>query len=230
MTSAELDAINDHAQVEWDNYTALNTLDGGTLPITDAITSWSVVRYENGSLFGKELAKNLSASTKTLIDYTATKGKTYKYAIIPTTANSSYYVSTNDATVDYFDWILIDTVTYASFNLQLNVESGTLQQNTSTSEYIGFTKYPAISESSVNYMSGSIRCLFGNMINNSLVDNTDLYDSFCEFITSGHLKLLKDRKGSCWKVYTRNLSSQYMDAIAQQIRTINFDFIEVEAV
>lgn len=200
MTDTMLDAITP-VNYTWDTTMNLyaefnNNLQAGSLQTSGIITAWNIFRYCCGSSSPTTIALGLDGSETAITDYTALRNQQYYYKIFPITSTAVVSsLESNVVTPCYNSWILLDETSGVSFNFDLNVESGVMTQNTSVSEYVGFTQYPAISQSAQNYMSTQINAYLGYMENDELIDTIDLYDLLITFVSNGNVKILKDRKG-----------------------------------
>jgi hypothetical protein len=237
MTDAELDALTPTDFYTWNTDTLLyaeftNNLQAGALMVNSTIDSWEILRYETDSTYPVTLETALDGAETSLTDYTPILGKTYYYKILPVTSGAVVSaIQSNTVTVDYDNWILIDSVTGDSFYFTIGLESGDRPQVTFVTEYNGFTETPAVFQAPANYMTGQIKCYLGYMdTNDEYIDTPDYYNLLKAFIVNGNEKYLKDRKGNIWRVATKSLVGSFDDKIGEQPTTISFSYTEVGAV
>lgn len=231
----------------WDTDTFLlapfdNTLNGGNVTsITDKILYWQVYRREANDVTLQFLAR-IPASQYSLYDFGVVNNTGYQYILFAETETSisaplqqEGYVDTN-----WWNWSLTgltksgsDTNVYYAdtkniwlFDTQL--ESSALQQNLDKYTIENFTQFPKIASGEKNYMSGSITAFLSNPYNSQYEDTVEQYNNFTKFIANENPKLLKDRKGNGWIVATINNSMEYVDASAEQITNVAFEFVQLD--
>lgn len=234
MTTDELDAL-DPVNHAWDVSTVLNaefnnSLQGGALLTAGTITSWNLYRYISGETYPDLTVIGIDGSQTQFVDYTAVKNEQYYYAISPLMASAVVAsLQSNVVSPCYESWILIDSVTGQSLILNLNLESGDIKQNHPTQLYEGFAEFPAVSESVLNYKSSQIIAFLGyvDQKTGQYVETINDYNLVCNFITNGHEKLIKDRKGNILRVRTYDLSAKTQDQIGEQPKIITFSYVQV---
>lgn len=180
-----------------------------------------------------------------MTDYGVTNNKTYKYYIFKEDESAiSEAVVSNDVSTCWWDWSLIDIIPSTSekglyyttgdiWKFNLNISSAAKTQTLNNTTYNNLTRFPKISSGKLNYSTGSLTCLLGNVqkTTNSLVEYIEpntMLDEWNEFCADGNIKLLKDRKGNAMLVMITGTSSQTDDVTREQTNTITFSWVEVE--
>lgn len=180
-----------------------------------------------------------------MTDYGVTNNKTYKYYIFKEDESAiSEAVVSNDVSTCWWDWSLIDIIPSTSekglyyttgdiWKFNLNILSAAKTQTLNNTTYNNLTRFPKVSSGKLNYSTGSLTCLLGNVqkTTSSLVEYIEpntMLDEWNEFCADGNMKLLKDRKGNAMLVMVTGTSSQTDDVTREQTNTITFSWVEVE--
>lgn len=180
-----------------------------------------------------------------MTDYGVTNNKTYKYYIFKEDESAiSEAVVSNDVSTCWWDWSLIDIIPSTSekglyyttgdiWKFNLNISSAAKTQTLNNTTYNNLTRFPKVSSGKLNYSTGSLTCLLGNVqkTTSSLVEYIEpntMLDEWNEFCADGNMKLLKDRKGNAMLVMVTGTSSQTDDVTREQTNTITFSWVEVE--
>lgn len=181
-----------------------------------------------------------------ITDFNVVNDTTYKYYIFKEDESAiSEAVISNDITTCWWDWSLVDLIPspteknlyYANSNkiwkFNLNVSSSARTQNLNNTTYNNLTRFPKVSSGKLNYSSGSLTCLLGDVqkVNDnslSYVEPATMLDEWNDFCANGNIKLLKDRKGNAMLVMINGTSSQIDDVTREQVNTITFDWVQVD--
>ena len=232
---------------KWDANTFLlalfnNTLNGGNVTsVGDKILYWQVYKRKKGEATLRFLAR-VPASQYALYDFNAVNNAEYQYILFAETAEyiSAPLQQDGYTVTSWWNWSLTkltksetdDKIYYAdSKNVWLfdtEVQSSALQQNLDKATIENFTQFPKISTGKKNYLTGSISAFLSNPYNARYEDTIEQYNAFIDFIADENPKLLKDRKGNGWIVDTTSNQMQYNDVTAEQITTVNFDFVQLD--
>lgn len=232
---------------KWDANTFLltlfnNTLNGGNVTsVGDKILYWQVYKRKRGEATLRFLAR-VPASQYALYDFNAVNNAEYQYILFAETAEyiSAPLQQDGYTITSWWNWSLTkltksetdDKIYYAdSKNVWLfdtEVQSSALQQNLDKATIENFTQFPKISTGKKNYLTGSISAFLSNPHNARYEDTIEQYNTFIDFIADENPKLLKDRKGNGWIVDTTSNQMQYNDVTAEQITTVNFDFVQLD--
>ena len=116
------------------------------------------------------------------------------------------------------------------WNFWLSPEISSISQVTQKSKKIGFNKYPKINYSKVNYATGSMSFLLGNLScseSEYTDDNVEKKNRWIEFANSPTPKVLTDPKGECMIVDITPIESNVDFNIIQSPTTIRFEFTEI---
>ena len=234
-------------ETKWDANTFLlalfnNTLNGGNVTsVGDKILYWQVYKRKRGEATLRFLAR-VPASQYALYDFNAVNNAEYQYILFAETAEyiSAPLQQDGYTVTSWWNWSLTkltksetdDKIYYAdSKNVWLfdtEVQSSALQQNLDKATIENFTQFPKISTGKKNYLTGSISAFLSNPHNARYEDTIEQYNAFIDFIADENPKLLKDRKGNGWIVDTTSNQMQYNDVTAEQITTVNFDFVQLD--
>ena len=232
---------------KWDANTFLlalfnNTLNGGNVTsVGDKILYWQVYKRKRGEATLRFLAR-VPASQYALYDFNAVNNAEYQYILFAETAEyiSAPLQQDGYTVTSWWNWSLTkltksetnDKIYYAdSKNVWLfdtEVQSSALPQNLDKATIENFTQFPKISTGKKNYFTGSISAFLSNPHNARYEDTIEQYNAFIDFIADENPKLLKDRKGNGWIVDTTSNQMQYNDVTAEQITTVNFDFVQLD--
>lgn len=232
---------------KWDANTFLlalfnNTLNGGNVTsVGDKILYWQVYKRKRGEATLRFLVR-VPASQYTLYDFNAVNNAEYQYILFAETAEyiSAPLQQDGYTVTSWWNWSLTkltksetnDKIYYADgknvWLFDTEVQSSALQQNLDKATIENFTQFPKISTGKKNYLTGSISAFLSNPYNARYEDTIEQYNAFVDFIADENPKLLKDRKGNGWIVDTTSNQMQYNDVTAEQITTVNFDFVQLD--
>ena len=117
------------------------------------------------------------------------------------------------------------------WQLNLDLESAEQIQNIEKIEYKNLTRFPKISQGEINYVSGTISCLLGQLNNEGhYIESAEILEQWRDFIDNAELKLLKDRKGHSYIVQTMSSSNTTKDETMEQMNVISFGWTQVKNV
>lgn len=187
----------------------------------------------------------LGDGSLSMTDYSVTNNRTYKYYIFKEDESAiSEAVVSNDVSTCWWDWSLIDIIPSTSekglyyttgdiWKFNLNISSAARTQTLNNTTYNNLTRFPKVSSGKLNYSTGSLTCLLGDVqrTTNSLaeyIEPSTMLDEWNKFCADGNMKLLKDRKGNAMLVMVTGTSSQTDDVTREQTNTITFSWVEVE--
>lgn len=245
-TTTEIESIESETYAPvWDNNTILlanfnNTLNGGSVvTLNENIINWSIYKKRVGDL-NLDYVATLPANRNTLIDYNITNQTEYQYYVFPITANTvGNAMVSKPVTSNWWNWSLTGIKETSTENLyyadvdniwlfRLNLKSNTVEQNMDKTIYEGFTQYPKISVGERNYLTGSISCLLGDVINAAYVNDTPRKQKdFMTFLQNGQKKLLKDPKGNIGIVDIVKNSFNIMDDVKNQPTVVSWDWCQI---
>lgn len=189
---------------------------------------------------------HLGEGSLSMVDYNVVNDTTYRYYVFKEDESAiSEAVVSNDVKTCWWDWSLVDLIPstteknlyYANPNsiwkFNLNVTSEARTQNINTTTYNNLTRFPKVSTGKMNYASGGLTCLLGNLqqLNNGQLgynETTTMIDRWNEFCANGNIKLLKDRKGNAMLVMITSNSGQTDDILREQPTTVTFNWVQVD--
>lgn len=212
----------------------------GTTGVDD-IAYWQIYRKkvtDNFLTFITRVPSNIFS----IEDFTVLNNTEYQYTIF---AETNLYLSSaleqvGTITPMWQDWSLIglhmsdtkdlyyiDNDNIWKFNS--NLQSSAMQQNLDKFTFENFTKYPKVATGNKNYLVGGITALLSNtnMATGKYSDTVEMYNRFVDFIATGGLKLLRDRKGNGWIIETTQNNLTYLDNTVEQITEVSFSFTQI---
>lgn len=225
---------------QWDSDTMLlatynGNLNAGNTYASSNVVGWIVYRLDEGSSTLK-LIKNTIPSRAFLVDYTIKNMTPCQYYVFPSFENEIGSPNISSVfTAKWWDWVLIvcdkeseETYTVNDiYKFDLDVSTGAMTNNTTSSVLENFTKYAKIQKSKSNYWTGTLSSLLGNCAN-TYSDTVERMEQLKELTTDGKDKFLKDRKGNFWKVALNSaITEQINDIYKEQAVTINIGWMEV---
>lgn len=219
----------------WDDFNTIflanfeNTLEAGNLTNSDLpITHYRIYRKETGEglyTFLDEIAFNPDQAI--YIDYTAVNGVQYDYGVRSVSSGTEGQLIQGVGIVDFSGWILQNESGTILYNFDIEIESGNIQTVINMHKYENNTKYPVVAFGNMNYQEGSLQTLPLSINGNDYEQSIDYLETLRNFINNGEVKILKNSKGSIWKIVTYGYSYKLMDKTIEQYATISFSFTEV---
>ena len=122
--------------------------------------------------------------------------------------------------------LLVDKI----FFFEMNVETGSMKNNTDFSVIKNFTPYPHIQRSPSNYWSGQLKGLLGRLaIDDCTFKQTPtMLQEIKELTQNTSRKFLKDRDGNFWEVeLSSDITIDNNDKLDVQLKTKSFNWVEV---
>lgn len=123
------------------------------------------------------------------------------------------------------DVLLVDKI----FFFEMNVETGTMKNNTDFSIVKNFTSYPMVQRSPSNYWSGQLKGLLGRLsLTDSYIQNPSMLQEIKELTQNTSRKFLKDKDGNFWEVeLSSDITIDNNDKLDIQLKTKSFNWVEV---
>ena len=159
---------------------------------------------ETVMLRGQERILDFKVSTKgnyqyTTIFYNKSTGRPYLQSIrhFETKTNfDGYFISALIPNGDNA-YKLTDT-----WKFICDIDNTTVTQNLDRNMHLGYSKFPSVSSTGVNYMSGTLSGMIGNFncCDHQYHDDIALVNAWRDFISQPHPYLLKSQKGDVWVV------------------------------
>ena len=217
---------------------------------TGIMRSYRLYRIDADENYGIKPYKVLLAdltSTTGFHDITASTNKNYKYMIVPYSSNiGSTEIDTavmtaaiNMKQYGYSITAIKDSGKDAdgkpfyfmgdTWKFIGEIDDVTVTQNTDKSLHVGYGKYSAVTSTNVNYASGTLSALIGQMYCPTFKfrDDIKLVEAWREFITQDCQFILRSQKGDVWMVnITDNPTTEYQENIKQLPTRINFSWAE----
>lgn len=116
------------------------------------------------------------------------------------------------------------------WNFWLSPEISSISQVTQKSKKTGFSRYPKIKHSDVNYASGTLSFLLGELdcLQSEYINDTvEKKNRWIEFANTPTPKVLTDPKGECMIVDITPIESNVDFNLIQTPTTIRFEFTEI---
>lgn len=241
ITEQEIDRLKDINNVPiWDNDTLMlalfnDNLLAGNIKSDTPVTNWIVYSNEVGSSFLKPII-TVEAPVNSFIDYSVRNMTGVIYYISPVFGDKiGASASSNVAIPNWWDWFLVvcDEVEenvyrqIKTYRFDLDVSTGSMNNNTSFNELQNFTKYAKIQNSTSNYWSGTLSAFVGNCAV-TYKDTVEQMEELKSLSTDGKDKFLKDRKGNLWKVRLNSAVSQNItDEYVEQAVVVTLGWAEI---
>lgn len=241
VTQQDVDNLmNINSVPTWDNDTLLlalfnNDLLAGNIKSDAPVTNWIVYSNEIGSSFLKPIV-TVDAPVNSFVDYSVRNMTGVIYYVFPVFGDKiGASASSNVAIPNWWDWFLIvcDEVEenvyhqIKTYRFDLDVSTGSMNNNTSFNELQNFTKYAKIQNSTSNYWSGTLSAFIGNCAV-TYKDTVEQMEELKSLSTDGKDKFLKDRKGNLWKVRLNSAVSQNItDEYVEQAVVVTLGWAEI---
>lgn len=186
------------------------------------------------------------------IDYSVPHNAEVRYILYPIVNNKLLMPAYFDAVKPVWDkWCLfttkgpapkqiddIDTSNYNEnvlivdkiFLFEMNVETGSITNNTDFSIVKNFTPYPFIQRSPSNYWSGQLKGLLGRIAIDGVTfkQTPDMLQEIKELTQNTSRKFLKDRDGNFWEVEISSaVTIDNNDKLDVQLKTKSFNWVEI---
>lgn len=236
--------------------------------ISDKITGFEILKKLPEENFARRLGifsiseLNTYRSSKenmySLVDYNIKNNQEYTYFVSPLTEN--FIQSTLQAKVlTNWDIYSLTPIYYINENkygvikdelgntinwiFQLNCSEGDIVLNQDKTIFTTFANKPKISLGDLNYYTGKLSCLLGNVLyNDQYYEPNILLDKWDKMIKEKHIYLFKNPKGDSMiisledgtkKTYMNEAANYYLQsyndniAITNRPTTIEFSYIEI---
>ena len=231
--------------------------DGETVALANFNSGEGASSYDGASfdfstykIYRKDKNKNtlkyiatVDSDTKKIKDYTNHSNNDCIYLIYPVDSNNKMgtVLRTKDLNTKFDFWTIAGTKQTDAkniyevdkeniWNFWLSPDISSISQVTQKSKKIGFNKYPKINYSKVNYATGSMSFLLGDLNcseSEYTDDNVEKKNRWIEFANSPTPKVLTDPKGECMIVDITPIESNVDFNIIQSPTTIRFEFTEI---
>ena len=201
------------------------------------VKKWTVYRQEKNS----DVQVKVASLDKTILsfeDYLVATNNEYIYRVYPETDTEiGSIITSNSVKTCWKPWVVLglnptddeNLYTLDNDNIWLfnyNLESAENTQNLSKTVYNNFTKFPKVSQGKKNYLTGNIKCLIGNFVNNKYYDSKTMIETWNNFVNKNGKKILKDRKGNLYEINILESSFDYIDESNEQIASLSFNWIQ----
>jgi hypothetical protein len=216
-----------------------NTLGAGTiLNIPVDVTFWNVFRRRGGVL--QQVGK-FDVGVTSIHDYNVANSFEYDYLIFPETVDlAGSPITSNLVTADWWNWSIASynepeegtnySIIDEQWLLDLDLSSSNINQNVNRNTYGGFTKFPKVSIGKMNYLTGTISALLGDVDCSTYQysDTVEMQQAFRDFISNGKKKILRSRKGNIIICETMSNNFDIADRFQEQQTRVSFSVTEID--
>lgn len=183
------------------------------------VSGYSYQIYRKDLHSGEEILVSATLQETINIDFTASNNGKYQYLLTPVSNMSNVEqgitVTTDVITTAFSGWTITDVhdtgKTYRgkpyftvgeTWIFEGNIDKTSITQNTDKMLHVGYGKYPTLSETKTNYMSGSLSAMLGYIScpDSEYIDDIELVKKWRKFITQHCKFILKSQKGDVWLV------------------------------
>lgn len=241
QSEAEINATkSSDVSLAWTYSTGLlakfdNNLIGGSVNLSDVLTGWKIYRCnisKNDNIY--HYVGEVDVDVDTIRDYMVASGNTYKYMILPVTA--SYIgdvIYSNEITLDFDCWSLVDTVTNEVWLFKLSFDGAEVEGNYTVNSNVAVvmnnSEFPVVSYGKQCYLTNTLTALIGNENTNTGAyegDSSINRDNLIAFLNNGHEKIYKNIKGDLKVVNTYADSFKTYNQYVELPQTITFNIVE----
>ena len=205
-------------------------------------SSYKIYRKDSGKNTLKYIA-TVGSDTKKIKDFTNHSDNDCVYIIYPINSNDEMGVAieTKEISTKFNYWTIAGTLQTNVKNVfkadkeniwsfYLSPEISSISQVIEKGKKNGFNKYPKIKHSKVNYATGSMAFLLGDLtcLESEYTDDTvEKKNRWIEFANTPIPKVLTDPKGECMIVDITPIESNVDFKLVQSPTTIRFEFTEI---
>ena len=221
-------------------------IDAGTLTGYVNLSGWKIYRMSQYEDFFRPIA-TLPIATMWFRDYTArTDGELYTYEVAPMFDTDKIGAGIRTAApfgILGWNYSLIEAIYdekmegyrfIAEYLFGKNLQSGDVSNNNTPGIQTNFTRYPTVQLSNVNYKSGTLTSLIGQIKlgEDGTVKYTDtrkLRDDIYALSTTKNPLFLKTRKGDIFEIrISAPITMALMDETKEQALTATISWVEVD--
>lgn len=185
----------------------------------------------------------VNADIKKIKDYTNHSNNECTYLIYPINLSNQMgtVIETKELSTSFDYWTIAGTIQTDDkntfivdkeniWNFWLSPEISSISQVTQKNRKTGFSRYPKIKHSDVNYASGTLSFLLGELDctqSKYTNDTVEKKNKWIEFANTPTPKVLTDPKGECMIVDITPIESNVDFNLIQTPTTIKFEFTEI---
>lgn len=185
----------------------------------------------------------VGSDIKRIKDYTNRSNNECIYLIYPVNSNDEMgtVIETKEISTEFNYWTIAGTIQTDTKNIYevdkeniwsfwLSPEISAISQVTQKNKKTGFNRYSKINYSKVNYATGTMAFLLGDLncpASKYTDDTVDKKNRWVEFANSSTPKVLTDPKGECMIVDITPIDSSVDYNIIDMPTTIKFEFTEI---
>lgn len=208
----------------------------------DDFSKFKIYRKDKNKTDLKYIA-TIDNDIKKIKDYTNYATNECQYFIYPFKDNGtmSSYIETDKITPKFRKWSIAPLSTLLEDNLYivdvdniwsfwLSPEISSFQQVTKKDDKIGFDRYPKKRYSNVNYTTGTMKFLLGDLSCSNYEysnDSVDKKNKWLEFANSPIPKILTDPSGECMLVDITPTEAEVKYELLGMPRIISFSFTQI---
>lgn len=234
--------------------TSILNLNGGTLTSPNGYGdySWLVFRNnynKNNEVIYRKFIGEIIGNNSGIYDYSIGGDDKYDYMLVPiykdgnNNFSSGIIIESEPIDTDWYEVSLFDT-NFDNSNIkdsiyelsigekwyfELDADSGSITYNTETGKHSVGQKFPKITKTQTNYMSGSLSCKLGRIKDECayINDNLEYLQKFIDFANNNNIKILRLKNGMVIPVEITLKSSNTNESLIGTPTDISFDWIQV---
>lgn len=117
-----------------------------------------------------------------------------------------------------------------SWHFICEIEDTTMTHNYDKQLQVGYGRYPAMTSTDVNYLTGTVTAMLGHLdcATKEFVDDISLVNAWRKFISQPCPFLLKSPKGDVWIVNITDSSTSYQENTQKRPTTFSFSWAECD--
>lgn len=234
--------------------TSILNLNGGTLTSPNGYGdySWLVFRNnynKNNEVIYRKFIGEIIGNNSGIYDYSIGGDNKYDYMLVPVykdsedNFSSGIIIESEPIDTDWYEVSLFDT-NFDNSNIkdsiyelgigdkwyfELDADSGSITYNTETEKHSVGQKFPKITKSQTNYMSGSLTCKLGRIKDECVYinDNLEYLQKFIDFANNNNIKILRLKNGMTIPVEITLKSSNTNESLIGTPTDISFDWVQI---
>ena len=200
-------------------------------------TQFAVYRTQNNEKKSTHIFDSSASDSQVFIDASARNNVIYQYTAVGLSDfDQSSTITSADTRICVWDWSVLSCTEDANglyhpqkiFAFGKNLSSGDASNNNAPQILQNFTRYPTVQPSPVNYKSGTLTSLIGEISKGVYSDTVADRDEIMELSTTKNTLFLKSRKGDLMKIRVgAAIECGTMDNSPTQAQTIKLPWVEI---
>jgi hypothetical protein len=167
----------------------------------------------------------------TIYDFSCKNNKDYEYFVVPVDTSGAVGTGTTASIkLNFWGWYVSDLSNMNLFKFDINLESSNIQNVLNITVQNTNNKYPTITQSKQNYLSGSLSTMPYDVSGNNYIFDINVLENIRNFLVDGKEKILRNTIGEGMKVRITDCNIKHLDALQSKEQgypfTLNFSFIQ----